>query len=232
MGALALAWLVAAALHVPINGPINGPVNGPVRGPASIGSSAPAAAPAAEVLMTLEDALELAFPECEIEKRTVYLDDAQRREVERRLGATLPSAVARPYVARAKGKDGEEGPIVGVAWVDTHRVRTLRQTLLFAVTPEGHIRRLEVLAFLEPKEYLPKVRWFEQLLGRPLDPELELGRAIRPISGATLSARATVDAARRSLALHGVLFPPPKPTPEPTPEPKPEPTPKSAADER
>ena len=173
--------------------------------------------------MSLEDALELAFPDCELEKRTVYLDDAQRREVERRLGAKLPSAVARPYVARAKAKEGEVGPIVGVAWVDTHRVRTLRQTLLFAVTPEGQIRRLAVLAFLEPKEYLPKVRWFEQLLERPLDAELELGRAIRPISGATLSARATVDAARRSLALHGVLFPPPPPPPTPAPKPSPKP---------
>ncbi|MBI1382498.1 MAG: hypothetical protein GC161_15580 [Planctomycetaceae bacterium] len=218
MGAWALIWLAAAALCAP------------AQGPASIGTPAAATASAAEVLLTLEEALELAFPDCDIEKRTVYLDDAQRREVERRLGATLPSAVARPYVARAKGKDGEAGAIVGVAWVDTHRVRTLRQTLLFAVTPEGRVRRLEVLAFLEPKEYLPKVRWFEQLLGRPLDPEFELGRAIRPISGATLSARATVDAARRSLALHGVLFPPPPP--KPIPEPTPEPIPRSAGDNR
>ena len=37
-----------------------------------------------------------------------------------------------------------------------------------------------------------------------LDEELELKRAIRPVTGATLTARATSDAVRRILAIHDV----------------------------
>lgn len=174
--------------------------------------------------VTIEEALALAFPGCDVEKRTVYLTDAQRADVERRLGIALESAVARPYVARVRREDGQPGALAGVGWIDSHRVRTLKETLLFAVSPEGRITRLEVLAFHEPPEYRPKAKWYAQFLGRALDDELELGRAIRPVAGATLSARATVDAARRSLALHAVLFPPTPPEPPP-PEPRPRPEP-------
>ena len=177
---------------------------------------------AGEVFLTVEEALELAFgEEAEVEKRTVYLTEEQRALVEGLLGDELPSGVARPYVATV------EGEIVGVAWFDSHRVRTLRETLMFVVTPQVTVRRLEVLAFGEPREYLPPARWMAQFVGRGLDDELQLGRGIKRIAGATLSARATVDAARRSLALHSILFPAPEPepVPEPTPTPVPDPAP-------
>jgi hypothetical protein len=67
------------------------------------------------------------------------------------------------------------------------------------------VARLEVLAFAEPEEYLPRARWYGQFLGRALDDELNLGRGIRGVSGATLTARATTRAVRRVLAVHAVL---------------------------
>ena len=73
------------------------------------------------------------------------------------------------------------------------------------VDPEGAIVRIEVLSFSEPEEYLPKAHWYEQFQGKPLDDELSLKRAIRPVTGATLTAHATTDAARRVLALDRVL---------------------------
>jgi len=183
---------------------------------------------AEEVLLNLDEALELAFEGCTIHKETIYLTAEQRAAVERRLGAKLPSAVARPYIARGPGEDNEPGPMVGIAWVDTHRVRTLRETLFVATSVDGRVRRIEVLAFLEPKEYLPRERWYAEFEGRQLDRDLELGRGVRAVAGATLTARATVDATRRALALQAELFPPPPPEPpppEPPPEPKPEPGP-------
>ena len=45
------------------------------------------------------------------------------------------------------------------------------------------------------------------------------------MTGATLTTVATVSAARRSLALHQLLFPQPEPEPQPKPKPKPEPKP-------
>jgi len=83
------------------------------------------------------------------------------------------------------------------------------------VDPVGRIGRIEVLSFDEPPEYLPRAAWYRQFDGRKLDAELELRRAIRPVAGATLTARATTDAARRVLALYRVVSEPlPMPTPE------------------
>jgi hypothetical protein len=85
-------------------------------------------------------------------------------------------------------------------------VRTLNETAMVAVDTSGKVLRVEVVAFREPQEYLAKEGWKKQLEGRRLDGELKLNRAIRPLSGATLTAHALTDAARRSLALWQVLY--------------------------
>jgi electron transport complex protein RnfG len=188
-------------------------------------ASAAPAAPAVQVFLTVDEALTLAFPGAEVTKETVYLTAEQRQRVEARLGAQLDSAVARPYVARRAPTDGAPPELVGVAWFESHRVRTLQETIMFAVDPQGRVQRVEVLAFAEPAEYLPRAKWYGQFPGRVLDDELQLGRGIREVAGATLTARATVAAARRSLALQAELFPPAKePPPEPPPEPRPSPS--------
>ena len=97
---------------------------------------------------------------------------------------------------------GEEA---AVAYLDSHVVRTLPETLLVLVGPDGHVRRIEVLSFDEPPDYLPRAVWYAQFQGRGLDDELKLKRAIQPVAGATLSARATLEAVRRVLAIDRVL---------------------------
>ena len=76
---------------------------------------------------------------------------------------------------------------------------------MILVDPAGSIARIEILSFAEPEEYLPRQAWYGQFPGRKLDDELSLRRGIRPVSGATLTARATTEAARRILATHQVL---------------------------
>ena len=70
---------------------------------------------------------------------------------------------------------------------------------------DGRVDRVEILAFNEPTDYFPKRRWLDQLLGRHLDRDLALNRGVRPISGASLTGRALVNATRKVLALHHVL---------------------------
>ena len=60
---------------------------------------------------------------------------------------------------------------------------------------------------IEPEEYLPRPSWYAQFIGKRLDDDLRLKRGIKGVTGATLTARATTDAARRLLALHAVAFP-------------------------
>ena len=155
--------------------------------------------PITEVLLTQKEALELAFPECKVERRTHYLDEEQRKVIAKKAGVPFESAVAYSY--RATRKD----QWVGTAYFDTHRVRSLRETLMVVVAPNGTVARIEVLSFAEPKDYLPRKAFYEQFEKRPLDDELQLNRKIRNVTGATLTSRATTSCARRVLALHTFL---------------------------
>jgi hypothetical protein len=176
-------------------------------GPGGIGSSA--AAPG-KVFLTLDEALELAFgAKARVERGTVYLTEEQREAAEELAGEELPGGIAHPYTAR-----DESGALLGTAWIDSHRVRTLRETVMVVVTPDQRVKRVELLAFAEPEDYVPRGSWYAQFVGRRLDDELDLKRGIRGVTGATLTARATTSAVRRVLAVHRVLNgAPPEPDP-------------------
>ena len=164
--------------------------------------AAPAAPAAGKVFLSQEEALKLAFPAgTTIERRTAFLTEAQQQEA-RRLARSEepPDALVTFYV----GKDAE-GRTIGTAYFDTHRVRTLPETILVLVGPSGETRRVEVLSFSEPEDYLPVPRWYRQFDGRPLDDDLSLKRKIPPVAGATLTTYATTEAVRRVLAIHRVL---------------------------
>ncbi|MFL6192996.1 MAG: FMN-binding protein [Thermoanaerobaculia bacterium] len=154
---------------------------------------------AAKVFLSVDEAVRLAFPGCEVARKTAFLKPEQVKKARELAGAEVPSAVVT-YYAAAKG-----GQPAGTAYFDTHRVRTLPETLMIVVDPQGKIGRIEVISFREPEDYMPRGVWYAQFLGRALDPELQLKRGIRPVTGATLTARATTDAVRRVLALHQVI---------------------------
>jgi hypothetical protein len=156
-------------------------------------------AAAAKVFLTQEEALKLAFPGASIERRTVYLTEAEQAEAAKLSGGPRPSALVVVYVATQDGRPA------GAAYFDTHVVRTQPETLMIVVDPSGAITRLEVLSFSEPEEYMPRANWYAQFPGRPLSDELAVRRGIRAVSGATLTARATTEAARRVLAIHQVI---------------------------
>jgi hypothetical protein len=94
------------------------------------------------------------------------------------------------YAARR----GEE--VLGWLVLHQHVVRTKRETLSIAFEPDGRIRRVSVLAFLEPPEYRPPERWLAQLEGKGEGDRLAVGQDLAPISGATLSARGVADESR------------------------------------
>ncbi|MPY89500.1 MAG: FMN-binding protein [Luteitalea sp.] len=155
----------------------------------------------ADDLISREEALKLAFPGATIVSTTVFLADAQQARAAKLAGEALPSPLVARYVARVDGR------VVGRAYVDTHVVRTKRESLLISLDASGRVRRIDVTAFLEPPEYQAPSRWLEQYHDRSLGPELSLQRGIRVITGATLTAIATNAAIRRVLAIDQVLEP-------------------------
>ena len=154
----------------------------------------------ARVLLSQEEVLSRAFPPpSTIERKTLFLDDAQAARIERESGEKLASRIVTYYVGR--GKNG----VIGYAYFDSHLVRTLPETIMVFVRPDGSLGRVTILSFSEPQDYLPKDAWLEQFPGRRLGDDLELRRGIRTLTGASLSARAITSASRRVLAIHAVV---------------------------
>jgi len=154
----------------------------------------------AKSFLTHEEALHLAFPEgAVVTRKTGFLSEADRTEVARRTGGAPPPGLVVFYTGTASGDD------LGTVYFDTHIVRTEPETLLVLVDGKGAIARIEILSFSEPEEYLPRANWYAQFSGKTLTDELSEKRGVRPVTGATLTVRATVEAARRVLALDAFL---------------------------
>lgn len=152
-----------------------------------------------KTFLTHKEALALAFPKCEVKRTTAYLSKEQVKAIAKAAQASFKSTIVYPYIATKKGK------LVGTAYFDTHLVRTLKETVMVVVDPQGKVSRIEVLAFGEPKQYIPSKKWYQQIVGLKLSPKLKLNSKVRNMTGATLTARATVDCSRRILALHAEL---------------------------
>ena len=149
--------------------------------------------------ITREEALAAVFPGAVVEAERVFLTEQQMAEIAEIAGVEIESGLVARYIA-TRGNT-----VMGRAYVDTHVVRTKRESLLIALEADGSVRRVEVTAFLEPPDYLASERWLRQYDRRHLDDDLALQRAIRPIAGATLTANATNAAVRRVLAIDQVL---------------------------
>jgi len=167
-------------------------------------SAAPVAdggAPASKVFLTQDEALKLAFPGCAVERRTAFLDEVDRKRSAELAGkgVDVDQRVVYFYEGRRDGK------LVGTAYFDAHRVRTLDEVLMFVIDDRAHVQRLEMLSFGEPEEYIPRGKWYAQFVGKGLSDDLRLKGDIKGVTGATLTATATTSAARRTLALHTVL---------------------------
>ncbi|MBI3071778.1 MAG: FMN-binding protein [Deltaproteobacteria bacterium] len=167
---------------------------------AALGVVTASAVAVAKVFKLPDDAIQEHLGES-VEVRNVVLTDDQVRDVEKASHAKVDSKLVSFYVGRANGN------IKGYAFVDTHVVRTKPEAVLFVLTPSGDIDNIIVLSFREPLEFMPTERWMGLFKGRSLAKQsLRLRQEIPNISGATLTARAVVESARKVLALWQTLF--------------------------
>ena len=149
--------------------------------------------------MTEQAALARAFPGLEPERRTLYLTNDQVNAVQKAARSKLPSPVVTSFEAR------RANALVGRAYLDTHVVRTMPETVMAVVEPDGRLKMALVLQFAEPPDYLPRDGWLTSLEGRGLDDELLPGRGVRRVVGSTLTVQAIVDAVRRCLAVDALV---------------------------
>jgi hypothetical protein len=154
--------------------------------------------------LSLSEALKSAFPPpAVVERRTAFLSAQDLQVVRAAAGKDAPVAqrVVTYYVARRNGRP------VGVAYFDSHRVRTLNEVVMVVIEPPDRIRNIEVLRFSEPPEYHAREPWLKQFERKGLSGELSLKGSIANMTGATLTSNAIVRAARRVLALHQRIRP-------------------------
>lgn len=131
-----------------------------------------------------------------IESRNVFLTVEAAKRAEAAAGAKL----ATPRVTAWVGRRGDR--LLGTAYLDTHAIRSMNETVMIVVSPTGRVAAVEVLAFNEPEDYLPPRRWLGTFTDRALSRDLKPGAAVPHLGGATLTARAVATAVRRTLALH------------------------------
>ena len=152
------------------------------------------------VYSSREQALARAFPPpATIERKTYFLTDTEREKASRLAKVKIDSSLVVAYVGR-----GPKG-LLGTAYFDTHTVRTMPETILVTVQPDGGVGGVEVVAFGEPEDYLPRPRWLGFFGGKRLDANLAVGRGLAHVTGATLTTHAIADAVRRVLAIHTVV---------------------------
>jgi len=164
-----------------------------------------------KTFLTTAEALALAFPDCKVERQRHVLDGNKKKLVHRLSGHRPCRSMVFAYQAKKNGK------VVGTAYFDRHRVRSQRQLVMIVVAPEVKVRRIEVVSFGEPLDYLPRGRFYAQFVGRGLKDKLSTKGAIRSVVGSTLTVNATTAAVRRILGTHQVLFGKPAPEAEVTP---------------
>lgn len=148
-----------------------------------------------------EQALSQIYTGSQIEVRNITLTREQMEEVQRISGVKLESRIASWYIVK-KG-----GQTIAYGYADIHRVRTHPEVVLYTITPDGRLDVVEVLAFYEPLEYMPEDQWLRLFAGKQLSKDpIRLRRDIPNITGATLTARAITDNARKVLAMWQILF--------------------------
>ena len=96
-----------------------------------------------------------------------FRSDAQSKAASDRAGRPLTSPLVARYSATLNGA------AVGRAYVDTHVVRTKRESVLVSLDAQGRVKRVDVIAFVEPPEYRAPQAFINQFTGRGLDPIAE-----------------------------------------------------------
>ena len=162
---------------------------------------APAPLYAAEYL-TLPQAQQQLFPEADhFVDAAVQLSDDQRKAIEKKSG------VRQRWQKQAVWRAEKAAALVGWFIVDEVVGKHEFITYAVALTPDGKVRGLEILAYRETHGYqIRNPEWRAKFVGRSLSDPLKLDDDIPNISGATLSCYNVTNGVKRLLALQQIVL--------------------------
>ena len=152
------------------------------------------------LIITPEDALKQTFQANEVTKQSMILTKVQHQQVQKLAKTKLKSKLYRVYHAK------KDNIIVGHGILLTQTVRSKSTAALYIMDSKGALKTIEIIAFNEPKEYLPSQRWLGQFKNNPAENFETQDGNINNITGATLSASAIVNVANLAHAIWKVTL--------------------------
>lgn len=145
-----------------------------------------------------QEVLSQLFPGCKKTKENIFLTKEQKKDIESAINHKLYSPMGLRYAIEcSKGHS--------YAYVDSHLVRTMNETVVIEINDESKIAQYRISSFMEPSEYRPPEQWIKQVINKGPQDEYQLNHEIDALSGATLSANAIVKSSKRIIKLHQVL---------------------------
>jgi len=156
----------------------------------------------AVVYLSREEALKVLMPVAEqVREETVTLTDAQRERLYALLGSRIRDRAVTFWIGLQGDRPASYATVLDVIGKEQPI------TFMVAVSPEGAVQAVEVLAYRESQgSEIRSTRFMRQFTGKTLAAPLKLGRDIDSISGASLSSRSTAYAVKKALALVDVVY--------------------------
>ncbi len=141
------------------------------------------------------------YPNSKIEIRNIVISDPQAERVREISGVKLETKLVTFYIVKTDSK------VKAYAYVDIHIVRTHPEVVLYVLNERGEIEVIQILSFKEPPEYMADENWLKYLKGKTIGKDLlRLRKDVPNMTGATLTAKAITDNARKVIALWKVIF--------------------------
>ena len=168
--------------------------------PAAAVALVPAPA-SATVYLSFQAAQQAMFPGASFAAHDLVFTAEQRKIIATASGVGDFEKVQRVWEARSGNSR--------LGWFIVDHVLGKHEVITYAValTPDGAVKRVEILEYRET--YGGEIRspaWRQQFVGKRFGAPVQLGKDIKNISGATLSSRHVTDGVRRLLATWQLLL--------------------------
>ncbi len=155
----------------------------------------------AELLVSPAKSMQLAFSlDAHIEKKNILLSKEQVDTVEKETKNKLKTKLYQIYKAT------KDEHLLGYGILVSQMVRSKNCVVMYHISADKILKSIEIIAFNEPKEYLPNQQWKKVFNTVSTLEPLYLSKQIPTITGATLSARAVTDASRTAFAIYNQVL--------------------------
>jgi electron transport complex protein RnfG len=152
--------------------------------------------------LTVPQAQQAIFPDADqFVDATVELSDAQRNAIEKQAG------VRQRWKKQAVWRAEKAGQLIG--WFIVDEVVGKHEFITYAagLTPDNHVRGIEILVYRETYGYQVRTaEWRQKFVGKTLADAFKLDEDVPNISGATLSCQNITKGVKRLLALQQVVL--------------------------